>query len=83
MALPRPKIVGHFALGLSLLVFAIYFLSVLFGGPMGRKPLMSDVSEMLVLFVAVVLFVAGTLAREAQEKAAKAEAAKGDAQLEK
>jgi ABC-type nickel/cobalt efflux system permease component RcnA len=70
----RSHAIGNVALGLSLLTFAIYFLNVLFGGPLGRKPWMSDVSEMLVLFLAVLLFVAGTLAREAEAKAAKAEA---------
>jgi hypothetical protein len=68
------RVVGNVALGLSLLTFGIYFLNVLFGGPLGRKPWMSDVSEMLVLFLAVLLFVAGTLAREAEAKASKAEA---------
>jgi hypothetical protein len=66
-----------------LFAFAIYFLNVLFGGPLGHKPWMGDVSEMLVLLVAVILFVAGTLAREAQAKAAKAEADKGSTQASK
>lgn len=35
------------------------------GGPLGLKPWMSDVQEMLTLFLAVIFFVAGTLAREA------------------
>ena len=39
---------------------------VLLGGPLGRKPWMSDVAEMLTLFLAVVFFVAGALAREAE-----------------
>lgn len=75
-----PKIVGHVALGLSLITFGVYFLNVLFGGPLGRKPWMSDVSEMLVLFLAVLLFVAGTLAREAEAKVAKSKDKKGGAQ---
>ncbi len=62
----RVQAAGNFALGLSLLIFAIYFLNVLFGGPLGRKPWMSDVSEMLTLFAAVIFFVAGTICREAQ-----------------
>jgi len=79
----RPQTVGNVAFGLSLFAFAIYFLNVLFGGPLARKPWMGDVSEMLVLLVAVILFVAGTLAREAQAKAAKAEADKGSTQVSK
>jgi hypothetical protein len=66
MAKPTAKVVGDTALWLSLLVFGIYFLNVLLGGPLGHKPWMSDVTEMLTLFVAVTLFVAGTLARERQ-----------------
>ena len=66
MPVPSAKSVGNVALGLSLLVFGIYFLNVLLGGPLGHKPWMSDVTEMLTLFVAVTLFVAGTLARERQ-----------------
>ena len=66
------RFVGNVALGLSLLTFLVYFLNVLFGGPLGHKPWMGDVSEMLVLFLAVLLFVAGTLASEAQAKVGKA-----------
>lgn len=57
--------VGSVALWLSLLTFGIYFLNVLMGGPLGHKPWMSDIVEMLTLFVAVIFFVAGTIAREA------------------
>lgn len=66
MTKPTARAVGNLALWLSLLVFAVYFLNVLLGGPLGRKPWMSDVTEMLTLFLAVILFVAGTLARERQ-----------------
>ena len=66
MALPSARSVGTVALGLSLLTFAIFFLNVLLGGPLGRKPWMSDVAEMLTLFLAVIFFVAGTLARETE-----------------
>ena len=38
------------------------------GGPLGHKPWMSDLAEMLTLFVAVVFFVAGTIAREAEAR---------------
>ena len=56
---------GSAALGLSLLVFGVFFANVVIGGPLRMKPWLSDVGEMLTLFAAVVLFVAGTLAREA------------------
>lgn len=68
MASPRIHFAGSLALGLSLLIFGIYFLNVLIGGPLGKKPWMSDVQEMLTLFVAVIFFVAGTLFREAEAK---------------
>jgi hypothetical protein len=62
--------VGSVALWLSLLTFGIYFLNVLMGGPLVRRPWMSDIAEMLTLFLAVILFVAGTVAREAETKEA-------------
>jgi len=66
MARPSVRSVGSLALWLSLLIFAVYFLNVLIGGPLGRKPWMSDVEEMLTLFAAVVFFVVGALCREAE-----------------
>jgi hypothetical protein len=60
--------IGSVALWLSLLTFGVYFLSVLIGGPLGMKPWMSDVGEMLTLALAVILFVAGTVAREHESK---------------
>jgi len=66
MAQPSVRSIGSLALGLSLLIFAVYFLNVLIGGPLGSKPWMSDVEEMLTLFAAVVFFVAGALCREAE-----------------
>lgn len=74
MAMSSARSVGNIALGLSLLTFAIFFGNVLLGGPLGRKPWMSDVVEMLTLFVAVIFFVAGTLAREAHTRQAAATA---------
>jgi hypothetical protein len=66
MALPSARTVGNVALGLSLLTFCVFFLNVLLGGPLGRKPWLGDVAEMSTLFLAVIFFVAGTLARESQ-----------------
>lgn len=65
MSSPGIRKFGSVALGLSLLTFAVFFLNVLVGGPLRMKPWLSDVGEMLTLFCAVILFVAGTLAREA------------------
>lgn len=62
------KSVGNTALWLSSATFGVFFLNVLLGGPLGQKPWMNDVMEMLTLLVAVVFFVAGTLAREAHAK---------------
>jgi hypothetical protein len=57
---------GSLSLGLSAVIFGIYFLNVLVGGPLDRKPWMSDVWEMLTLFVAVSFFVVGTICRESE-----------------
>jgi hypothetical protein len=77
VARSRVQTVGSVALWLSLLTFCIFFLNVLFGGPLGRKPWMSDVAEMLTLFVAVALFVVGTIAREMQARQARGDARAG------
>lgn len=68
MAYPGVRSIGTAALGLSLLAFVIYFLNVLIGGPLGKKPWMGDLWEMLTLFVAVLLFVVGTICREAEAR---------------
>jgi hypothetical protein len=65
----RLQTVGTVTLWLSLLTFGVYFLNVLMGGPLGHKPWMSDIVEMLALFLAVILFVAGTIACEAEAEA--------------
>ena len=78
MSHPKVKFVGNFSLWLSLLIFAVYFLNVLIGGPLHGQAWMSDVQEMLALYAAVVFFVIGTLCREAEanrDKAAKQTAA--------
>jgi len=72
MAYPSVRTVGSFALWLSLLTFAVYFLNVLLGGPLHGRPWMTDVQEMLTLYVAVILFVVGTLCREAEANRARA-----------
>jgi hypothetical protein len=73
MSSPILKTVGRTALRLSVLVFGVFFLNVLIGGPLGRKPWMSDVWEMLTLFIAVVFFVVGTICGEAETNRSKAE----------
>lgn len=52
----------------ALVVFLVFFLNVFVAGPMGIAPFLSDIQEMLLLFLTVVLFTAGTLALEAREK---------------
>jgi len=69
----RLRTIGSVALGLSLLVFVVYFLNVLIGGPLAMKPWLSDLWEMLTLFLAVVLFVAGTICRESQARQSRSE----------
>lgn len=71
MAYPSVRTVGSFALWVSLLIFAIYFLNVLLGGPLNGHPWMTDVQEMLTLYAAVIFFVIGTLCREAEANRAK------------
>lgn len=56
---------GSVALALSLLTFVAFLANVVIGGPLRMKPWLGDIGEMLTLFAAVVLFVAGALAREA------------------
>lgn len=72
MAQPRVQFAGSLALGLSLVFFAVFFLNVLIGGPLGQTPWMSDLWEMLTLFVSVSFFVAGTIFREAQARGSRA-----------
>ena len=48
-------------------MFLIYFANVLIGS-MGVATYLSDVSEMLLLFAACVVFVVGILGLEKQEK---------------
>ena len=55
----------------ALAVFLVFFLNVLLAGPMGQTAFLNDIQEMLMLFLAVVLFTAGTLALEAREKSMK------------
>lgn len=71
MAASRVRTVGSVALWISLLVFGLYFLNVLLGGPLHGKPWMTDVQEMITLYVAVIFFVVGTLCREAEANRAK------------
>ncbi|MDP3033268.1 MAG: hypothetical protein Q8N33_14435 [Rhodocyclaceae bacterium] len=60
---------GTVSLVLSALTFLVYFMNVVQGGLLGRKPWMSDLGEMLTLFVAVIFFVLGAVSRESQAKA--------------
>lgn len=60
MAKGRPALFGAMA------CFSVFLANVVTGA-MGAPVFLGDVSEMLTLFAAVLLFVAGVLAREAQE----------------
>ncbi len=51
----------------SIIVFAVYFLNVALGAFAGSAYL-GDVSEMLVLFAASILFVVAILQKEAARK---------------
>ena len=51
----------------SLFVFIIYFANVAMGA-MTRNPFLGDVGEMLVLFLASILFVVAILQKEAAQK---------------
>ncbi len=52
---------------ISAVIFAIYIANV-FLGATGGSPFVGDVSEMLLLFAAVIAFVIAILQREAAEK---------------
>ncbi len=56
---------GRPALLAALILFVLYFTNVVMGAAGGGAPL-SDVAEMLTLFAATILFVAGVLKREAE-----------------
>ena len=54
-------------LGISAVLFAIYFLNVLLGS-MGLDPYLGNVPEMLTLLAATIFFVFAILKREAAAK---------------
>ncbi|OUS08462.1 hypothetical protein A9Q96_03185 [Rhodobacterales bacterium 52_120_T64] len=54
-------------LGISAVLFGAYFINV-FLGTIGGGLRLSGVSEMLILMVAVLFFVAGILKREAEAR---------------
>ena len=60
------------ALMISAVLFFAYFGNVLLGATTGA-PILGDVSEMLVLFVASIFFVMAILQREAAAKAKKSD----------
>lgn len=68
---------GTVSLVISALTFLVYFANVVLGGPLGKKPWMNDLWEMLTLLVAVIFFVMGAVSRENQAKA-EAEQANAD-----
>ena len=60
LARGRPALIG------ALACFLVFFANITVGA-MGGSVFLGDVLEMLVLFAAVLLFVAGVLVREAQD----------------
>jgi hypothetical protein len=54
-------------LAASVVVFIVYFTNVALGAFLGSA-FLGDVGEMLVLFVAVILFVVAILQKEAERK---------------
>lgn len=60
--------VARYSLSLSLLVFMVFFIGVLFTGPLGMKPWLTDLQEAVLLLVCVTFFVSGILAKEALAK---------------
>jgi Mn2+/Fe2+ NRAMP family transporter len=54
-------------LAASIVVFVVYFSNVALGAFAGNA-FLGDVGEMLVLFVAVILFVVAILQKEAERK---------------
>ncbi len=68
MSADQLKKMATLSLWSALAVFLVFFLNVLLAGPMGMTAFLTDIQEMLLLFLAVVLFTAGTLALEARDK---------------
>ena len=69
---------GKLLLWAALLVFVVFFLNVFLAGPLGVTPFLNDLQEMLMLFLAVVLFTSGTLALEARANLLKANQTQGN-----
>ena len=59
-------------LAASIIVFAIYFANVALGA-FASSAFLGDVSEMLVLFAASILFVVAILKKEAERKSSDGE----------
>jgi len=72
MSASKLLLLGRSLVWLALVVFLLFFLNVFLAGPLDIRPFLSDVQEMLVLFLTVVLFTSGTLALEARANLLKA-----------
>jgi len=72
MSASKLLLLGRVLVWSALVVFLLFFLNVFLAGPLGMKAFLGDVQEMLVLFLAVVLFTSGTLALEARANILKA-----------
>jgi hypothetical protein len=62
------KQVARYSLFMSLAIFAVFFVGVLLTGTFGMRHLLTDLQEMALLFMTVIFFVAGILAKEALSK---------------
>lgn len=62
------KQVARYSLFISLLIFMSFFVVVLLTGTFGLRHLLTDLQEMALLFISVIFFVAGILAKEALAK---------------
>ena len=59
------KQVARYSLFISLVVFVAFFVVVLLTGTFGMRYFLTDLQEMTLLFISVIFFVAGILAKEA------------------
>jgi flagellar biosynthesis protein FliQ len=62
------KQVVRYSLFISLAIFVVFFVGVLLTGTFGMRHLLTDLQEMTLLFMTVIFFVAGILAKEALNK---------------
>lgn len=62
------KQVARYSLFISLTIFVAFFVGVLLTGTFGVRHFLTDLQEMTLLYISVIFFVAGILAKEALSK---------------